>query len=141
MRTQLKYLKGIQFLHDKLEDSKFTTFFEPDDNEIKVVTPTSGSTVYILGIVAQNLDAIRIGTVRVSVRIEAPNEDRGEQLIDTIEIQPKQILVRYYPSLRIFGNNTRTFNVDLRGASSNMSLSCWFYTENTTNEKDSNRDS
>ena len=140
MRTQLKYLNGIEFLRQKLIDNKVTLFF---DNRIQGddlrITPTTGSTIHILGLVIQNTDDMGDTDVRISVRLVNPDEDRGEQEIERITLQPKEIAVRYYPSLRIVGNDNRTFTVDTNNE--DLSISLWFYTENTTNEADSNRES
>ena len=138
MRTQLKYLNGIQFLHDKVEDSKFTTFFDEASTDEKViVTPQTGSTVYILGLVVQN-DDTDPNSLLVAVRLQSPTEDTGQQVIERFTLQPDEIAVRYYPSLRIVGNDARTFHIV---ADNRFNISCWFYTENTTNEADSNRES
>ncbi len=137
MRTQLKYLRGIEYLRDKLIDDKVTFFFDDNTQDANVITPTTGSTVHILGLVIQNLDAATETTSRISIRLESPVEDRGEQEVERITLAPKQIAVRYYPSLRIVGNNTRTFFVD--SDREDLSISCWFYTENTINESDNNK--
>ena len=135
MRTQLKYRRGLESLREKIINNQVTHFFEEASDEIQVITPQTGSTVFILGLVAQNIDPIDDGTLRVSIRLVAPNEDRGEVVIDNLDIQSKEIISLYYPALRIVGNSTRTFNVDLRGGANQISLSVWFYTTNTTNEE------
>ena len=141
MRTQLKYLNGIEFLHDKLIEDRITFFFDDRTDDATITTPTSGSTVYILGIVLQNTDAIggNETTARIAIRLKSPTEDTGEQEIERITLQPRQIAVRYYPSLRIVGNNTRTFHIE--SDREDLSISSWFYTINTTNEEDSNIES
>ena len=135
MKTLLRSRRSIEFLREKLINDKITFFFDDSTDSKVIITPTTGSTVYILGIVLQNIDVIggNETTARISIRLITPDEDRGELPVERITLQPRQIEFRYYPSLRIPGNNKRTFFIS--SDRQRLSISCWFYTENTTNEE------